>query len=125
MSRYSRRTMSIDHVLAVVAVSDMDTARPWYERLFGRPADNHPMVTLDEWRVTDAGWVQVFLDPDRAGSALVNFAVDDLEAHLDELRERGLSPEVTESVNKGVQLSAITDPDGNRITFIGNFRTAY
>jgi hypothetical protein len=29
------------------------------------------------------------------------------------------------TVNKGVQLSAITDPDSNTITFIGNFRTKY
>jgi hypothetical protein len=28
-------------------------------------------------------------------------------------------------VNKGVQLSAITDPGGNTITFIGNFRIQY
>jgi hypothetical protein len=27
--------------------------------------------------------------------------------------------------NKGVQLSAVTDPDGNTITFIGNFRVNY
>jgi hypothetical protein len=47
--------MSINHILAVVPVSAMDAARPWYERLFGRPADNQPMVTLDEWRITDSG----------------------------------------------------------------------
>jgi hypothetical protein len=28
-------------------------------------------------------------------------------------------------VNKGVQLSAIRDPEGNTITFIGNFRVQY
>jgi glyoxylase I family protein len=28
-------------------------------------------------------------------------------------------------VNKGVQLSTINDPDGNTITFIGNFRVHY
>jgi hypothetical protein len=32
---------------------------------------------------------------------------------------------MTETVNRGVQLSAITDLDGNRITFIGNFRIHY
>ena len=30
-----------------------------------------------------------------------------------------------ETVNKGVQLSTIRDPDGNTITFIGNFRVEY
>jgi glyoxylase I family protein len=117
--------MSIDHVLAVVPVSDMDPSCAWYECLFGHPADNHPMVTLAEWRVTDAGWVQVFLDPARAGSTLLNFAVDDLDTHLAELGARGLRPQANETANKGVRLSTLVDPDGNRITLIGNFRTTY
>jgi 4-hydroxyphenylpyruvate dioxygenase-like putative hemolysin len=37
------RTMTIEHVLAVVPVADFDDAHAWYERLFGRPADNLPM----------------------------------------------------------------------------------
>ena len=70
----------IDHVLAVVPVSDIQVAQQWYEALVGRPEDNHPMDTLDEWRITNNGWVQVFHDPERAGSTLLNFAVDDLES---------------------------------------------
>ena len=35
--------MSIEHVLAVVPVGDFHAARTWYERLFGRSADNVPM----------------------------------------------------------------------------------
>ena len=118
--------MSIDHVLAVVPVADFDAAHAWYERLFGRPADNLPMEgQLVEWRVTDSGWVQVTRDPERAGSALLNFAVDDLERHVAELAKRGLAAGAIETVNKGVQLSAIRDPDGNAITFIGSFRIQY
>ncbi|HEX8933534.1 MAG TPA: VOC family protein [Pseudonocardiaceae bacterium] len=117
--------MAINHVLAVVPVADIDTARDWYEHLLGRTPDNHPMEGLAEWRVTDTGWLQVWEDPDRAGTALLNFAVDDLAAHLDELASRGLSPGEVQTVNKGVQLTAVTDPDGNMITFIGNFRVNY
>jgi glyoxylase I family protein len=71
--------MPIQHVLAVVPVSDVDRARSWYELLIGRPEDNHPMESLVEWRVTD----------------------------------------------RGVRISSIVDPDGNRITFIGGFRIVY
>jgi glyoxylase I family protein len=117
--------MAINHVLAVVPVADIDTARDWYEHLLGRTPDNHPMEGLAEWRVTDTGWLQVWEDPDRAGTALLNFAVDDLAAHLDELASRGLSPGEVQTVNKEVQLTAVTDPDGNTITFIGNFRVNY
>jgi glyoxylase I family protein len=118
--------MSIDHVLAVVPVADFEAAHAWYERLFGRPADNMPMEgRLVEWRVTDSGWVQVTRDPDRAGSSLLNFAVGDLNQHLADVAGRGLAPGVIETVNKGVQLSTIRDPEGNTITFIGNFRVEY
>ena len=118
--------MTIEHVLAVVPVADFDAAHAWYERLFGRPADNLPMAgQLVEWRVTETGWVQVTLDADRAGSGLLNFAVDDLGHQIADLIRRGLAPGRIETVSKGVQLSAIRDPDGNTITFIGNFRVQY
>jgi predicted enzyme related to lactoylglutathione lyase len=121
-----KHAMSIDHVLAVVPVADFEAAHAWYELLFGRPADNLPMEgRLVEWRVTDSGWVQVTRDADRAGSALLNFAVDDLDRHVADISGRGLAPGAIETVNKGVQLSAIPDPDGNTITFIGNFRVHY
>ncbi len=118
--------MSIDHVLAVVPVADFEAAHTWYERLFGRPADNQPMAgQLVEWRVTGNGWVQVTRDADRAGSALLNFAVDDLDQHMADVSGRGLAPGPVQTANKNVRLSAITDPDGNVVTFIGNFRIQY
>jgi predicted enzyme related to lactoylglutathione lyase len=117
--------MSIDQLVAVVPVSDMNTAMPWYELLVGRPPDNHPMETLVEWRITDTGWIQVFHDPERAGSTLLNFAVDDLDRQVAEVTGRGLSLGDIQPANKGVRLFTVIDPDGNRITFIGGFRDVY
>lgn len=117
--------MSIEHVLSVVPVSDLDRSNAWYERLFGRPADNNPMPVLVEWQLVPGGWVQVFVDADRAGSGLVNFAVDELHAHVAAAAEQGLAPGAVEDVNKGVALSTLHDPDGNVIRLIGNFRVEY
>ena len=117
--------MTIDHVLAVVAVSDIERASHWYEALFGRPADNRPMESLVEWQVLPGGWVQVTHDRGRAGSGLLNLAVDDLPAARDELAGRGLEPGEVQPVNKGVELSPLSDPDGNTVTLIGNFRVNY
>ncbi|GAA4974782.1 VOC family protein [Kineococcus glutinatus] len=117
--------MAIDHLLAVVPVTDLATAVAWYERLFDRPPDNRPMETLAEWRVTGTGWVQVFHDPDRAGTGQVNTAVDDLDAHVERLRARGLQPGEVQEAARGVRLSAVRDPDGNTITAIGGFRVEY
>ena len=118
--------MSIEHLLAVVPVADFDVAHACYERLFARSADNAPREgVLLRWRVTDSGRVQVTVDADRAGSGLLNVAVADLNQHIADVTGRGLGPGAVETVTKGVQLSAINDPDGNRITFIGNFRILY
>jgi hypothetical protein len=117
--------MSIEHVLAVVPVSDLQVSSRWYEALFGRPADNNPMPTLAEWQVVPGAWVQIFIDSERAGSGLLNFAVEDLPTHVDGLRQRGLEPGDITGANKGVHLSAITDPDGNTISLIGGFRVQY
>jgi glyoxylase I family protein len=117
--------MSIEHVLAVVPATDVERSRPWYEALFGRAADNNPMSTLIEWQVVPGGWVQVFGDDQHAGSTTVNFAVQDLDAHVDELKQRGLEPGEIVDANKGVRLSALTDPDGNTVTLIGGFRVQY
>jgi catechol 2,3-dioxygenase-like lactoylglutathione lyase family enzyme len=117
--------MAIEHVLAVVPVSDLQSSNRWYEALFGRRADNNPMGTLVEWQVVPGGWVQVFADAERAGTGLLNFAVDDLEAHSAELRQRGLDPGDVVDADKGVRLSALTDPDGNTIRLIGGFRVKY
>jgi glyoxylase I family protein len=51
--------------------------------------------------------------------------VDDLDQHVADISARGLTPGVIETVNNGVQLCAIGDPEGNTITFIGNFRVRY
>lgn len=117
--------MAIDHLLAVVAVSDLQASREWYTALFGRQPDNEPMATLAEWQVTPQGWLQVFVDQDRAGSSLFNLAVDDLDAQIAAVAGRGLGPEAVVEANKGVRLSTLTDPDGNLIRLIGGFRVRY
>ena len=117
--------MAFTNVLAVLPVADVEASRPWFTALFGRPEDNNPMPSLIEWQVLPGAWLQVFDDAGRAGSGLFNLAVDDLDAALTALRARGLEPGEIVEANKGVRLSALTDPDGNTITVIGGFRVQY
>jgi catechol 2,3-dioxygenase-like lactoylglutathione lyase family enzyme len=117
--------MSIDHVLAVVPVTDLEASREWYSSLFGRAPDNNPMPSLSEWQVRAGAWVQVFVDTERAGSGLLNFAVSDLDSHIGELQGRGLAPESVIEASKGVRLSTLIDPDGNTIRLIGGFHVDY
>ena len=55
----------------------------------------------------------------------VNVAIQDLDVHIDELRQRGLEPGEVIDANKGVRLSPLIDPDGNKISLIGGFRVHY
>lgn len=118
--------MTIDHTLAVVAVSDFDTSHDWYRRLFDAEATNVPMPgNLAEWRTTDTGWIQMFHSPDHAGHSLANIAVPDIEQHIAALHDRGITTGDILDVDKGVRICSIDDPDGNTITVIGNFREHY
>lgn len=120
-----RASMNVEHLLSVIPVTELERSDSFYETLLGRPADNRPMNTLVEWRVTGNGWVQVTVDPERAGSGLLNLAVTDLESSRSELLRRGLDVDEIQAVNKGVELASMSDPDGNRITLIGHFRVDY
>jgi catechol 2,3-dioxygenase-like lactoylglutathione lyase family enzyme len=117
--------MSIGHLLAVVAVSDLPVSRAWYSSLFGGEPDNDPMPTLTEWQVVPQGWVQVFVDARLAGSSLLNVAVDHLDAHIAELTGRGVRCGPVVDADNGVRLATVTDPDGNTISLIGGFRVNY
>ncbi|MGH2558268.1 MAG: VOC family protein [Thermomicrobiales bacterium] len=108
--------MPITNLLAVVTVGDFDAALTWYERLFGRPADRFPMAGLAEWQITSAGGTQLLHDAERGGGALLTLAVDDLERHVADIAERGIT---VGAITRGdmAQFASITDPEGNTVTF--------
>lgn len=107
--------MSIKSVMAVVTVADFDDGLAWYERFFGRPADQRPMDGLAEWHLTETAAVQLVSDSDRGGSALLTLGVEDLDGITAELAERGLTVgEVIDGVI--ARIASITDPEGNTIT---------
>ncbi|GLZ41932.1 VOC family protein [Actinokineospora sp. NBRC 105648] len=112
--------MPVTKVLAVVPVSDFDTALTWYESLFGVGPSARPMPGLADWHVFDTAWVQVFTDPERAGRTFLNFAVDDLAEHAATLAARGITLGETTTTAKNATLGSVVDPSGNTITFIEN-----
>ncbi|MEU5979621.1 VOC family protein [Streptomyces sp. NPDC047315] len=112
--------MEIARVLMVAPVGSVETAMPWYERLLGRPADVRPMPSLADWHLTASGWLHVFEDAERAGSALLNLEVPDLDAALAELKQRGLYTDQVQTGGIRTRFAALHDPDGNRITLLEN-----
>jgi hypothetical protein len=107
--------MPVTHLFASIHVADRDAAARWYERFAGRPPDLMPSDDEAAWRLTDTGWICVIADPDRAGSALHTLLVDDLDAFLAGLAERGIVAEPVTTIGDGVRRTMVADPDGNRL----------
>jgi predicted enzyme related to lactoylglutathione lyase len=111
--------MPVNRVLAAMAVADLESIAPWYERLLGRPADERPMDGLAEWHFPPAGVLQVVEDAARAGRSLLTLGVDDLKQELSVMRDRGLEHgAVDDTTSDKVLFATVTDPDGNAITLV-------
>jgi predicted enzyme related to lactoylglutathione lyase len=108
--------LTINELFAGVPVAELHAALAWYERLFGGPPDLVPSESERLWRLTDGGWVYVVADAERAGRGLLTLIVEDLDAHLAELAERGIAGDEVEAISETTRKAVIVDPDGNRIT---------
>jgi hypothetical protein len=107
--------MAVTYLFAGIPIVHRDTAARWYERLFGRPADLIPNDDEAAWRVTETGWLYIVADAARAGSAYHTLLVDDLDAFLAGLAERGVTTSPVQTIGGGVRRTEARDPDGNRV----------
>lgn len=107
--------MSIDNVLASVAVKDIKAASAWYATLFGRPGEM-AMPELAEWKFPRGGWLQVYQLPERAGRGSFTLAVSDIAVEIKKLAAMGLDTSKQSSDAK-VKTVMVNDPDGNSIAF--------
>lgn len=108
--------MPIRNALASLAVTDLESALPWYERLLGRPADSRPMAEVAEWKFEGGGWLQVYQRPKRAGLGSVTLAVTDMDEQERYLQQCGITIG-EQSAGPTLKTLMITDPAGNHIAF--------
>jgi catechol 2,3-dioxygenase-like lactoylglutathione lyase family enzyme len=108
--------VAITHTFAGLPVTDYSVAYDWYVRLLGREPDMFPHERECVWQLTPTSSIYVVQDPERAGSALVTLALDDLSAHERHLREAEFtfSNEATGSAPRRL---IVNDLDGNRLAF--------
>jgi catechol 2,3-dioxygenase-like lactoylglutathione lyase family enzyme len=71
------------------------------------------------WEVAEHRFVFIEQRPEHAGHARHLVFVDDLDALVARIAERGLVPVEQETYAKGVSKVAYRDPDGNEIGFGG------
>ena len=112
------QTKSLD-LFAGVAVSDYTTALKWYEQLLGGPPTFFPHETEAVWELAEHRYVYIVLRPKHAGHAVHLSFVDDLDALVAQIADRGLDPAERETYSNGVRKATYRDPDGNEIGFGG------
>lgn len=108
-------------VLAQMTVTDLRAAEEWYTALFGGGPDARPMEGLIEWRLGPSFGVQVFAEPDRAGTSAMVLDESDLDGLVARLDTAGIAYEGPTDVTAS-RVVQLADPDGNRIVFSGPFR---
>lgn len=105
--------MTVQNALASVAVSNLNHAIAWYEKLLDAKA-TRPIPKVGEWQFERGGGLQVYELAERAGEGSVTLAVNDLELQIEHLQKLGIDTAHRTSGDK-VKTVMITDPDGNHI----------
>lgn len=114
--------MTITNVYAVIPTADIDAATAWWATLLGRAPDRIPMPTDAEWFFASGG-LQVVADAEHAGAGTITLGVDDVDAELRSIAERGVDVPQAETVPSGqFRIATLHDPDGNTIVFAQELR---
>lgn len=114
-------------VEAAIAVSDLDTARGFYEDQLGLAPGEEEEGQGVSYPCAEGTRIFVYLAPENAGKSpatLAGWFVDDLDETLDELAARGVAPESYDQPGiktdeRGVfdagrfRAAWVKDPDGN------------
>jgi predicted enzyme related to lactoylglutathione lyase len=109
---------NINSVISVIPVKDFEKAFEWYRKLFGRDPDIVPMEGIAEWQLVENAWIQVSIDPERAGNTTVVVGVNDVEAQCKIYSEANfLVGEIVEYPEL-IKMAEIIDPEGNKISFV-------
>ncbi|WP_328469308.1 VOC family protein [Actinoplanes sp. NBC_00393] len=106
--------MSVE-LFAGISVSDFPAGLAWYEKLFGGPPAFLPNEVEAVWEVAEHRFVYIEHRPAHAGHGLTTLFVEDLDARVAGIAERGLEPGKRETYENGVRKITYYDPDGNEI----------
>jgi len=88
---------------AGIPVSDYATALAWYERLLGSPPSFVASDTEAVWELAEHRSVAIEHRPEHAGHAMHTIFVDDFDALVTEMADRGIEPTKRETYANGVR----------------------
>jgi catechol 2,3-dioxygenase-like lactoylglutathione lyase family enzyme len=111
-------TKSLD-LFACLPITDFAAALKWYEQLLGSPPSFLPNDVEAVWELAEHRSLYIEILPEHAGHGRLTLFVDDLDAIVAQIRDRGLDPALRETYENGVRKITYRDPDGNEIGFGG------
>jgi catechol 2,3-dioxygenase-like lactoylglutathione lyase family enzyme len=103
-------TKSLD-LFAGIPVADYAAALKWYERLLGFPPTFFPHDTEAVWKLAEHRHLYIVQQPEHAGHARHTFFIDDLDALVAQVANRGLDPAKREGYSNGVCKITYCDAD--------------
>ena len=106
--------MTLD-LFAGIPVGDYARALAWYEQLLGTPPAFVPNDTESVWELAENRYLVVEVAPEHAGHGMTTLFVDDFDARLQAIAERGIEPDQRETYENGVRKAIYRDPDGNEL----------
>jgi hypothetical protein len=106
-------------LFAGIPVADYARALAWYGRLLGSGPSFLPNATEAVWQLAEHRSVYIEVRPEHAGHARHTVVVDDLDARIRGIADRGLEPAERETYANGVRKVTYRDPDGNEFGFGG------
>ena len=110
--------MTID-LFSGLSVNDYAAALAWYERLLGAPPSFFPNDTEAVWELAEHQFLYIEHRPEHAGHGMITLYVDDFDARVAQIADRGLEPATREVYENGARKTIFRDPDGNEIGFGG------
>ena len=110
--------MTVD-LFAGIPVRDYTAALAWFEQLLGAPPSFVPNDVEAVWELADHRYMFIEVRPEHAGHAMHTVFVDDFDARMSQIAERGLEPADRATYSNGVRKVIFRDSDGNEIAFGG------
>lgn len=102
-------------LFAGIPVADYATALAWYEQLLGAAPAFFPNEIEAVWQLAEHRFVYIVQQPEHAGHTRLTVFVDDLDALVAQIAERGIDAVAWENHPNGVRKITYRDPDGNEI----------
>ncbi|MFI1395929.1 VOC family protein [Streptomyces sp. NPDC020681] len=110
--------MPID-LFAGMYVRDYQAAKAWYVRVLGCEPAFLPSDTEAVWELAEHRYLYIQQNAEHAGHAVQTVLVDDLDACVDRIADRGIEPVKRETYPDGMRKVLYRDPDGNEIGYGG------